>query len=80
LRANGLIRPIVVWQGQIIDGRHRERLCRELGIEPRYKEVPAKKYPTEKEMRVLVAVLNEHRRSRTTPLSNEEKRARGAKG
>ncbi len=32
---NGLIDPITVHDGLILDGRHRYRACRELGIEPR---------------------------------------------
>src|SRR5436309_9397966 len=39
LRTNGLINPITTWRGQIVDGRHRDMLCRELGIEPRYIDV-----------------------------------------
>lgn len=36
ITANGLWDPIVVWQGQIIDGVHRLKACLEAGIEPRY--------------------------------------------
>ena len=32
----GLLDPIIVWQGQIIDGLHRQRACREAGVQPRY--------------------------------------------
>jgi transposase len=32
--------------------------------------------PTEDDMRARVTALNEHRRSRTAPMSNEEKRAK----
>lgn len=31
---NGIHQPIAVWQGQIIDGRHRYQVCQELGIQP----------------------------------------------
>ncbi len=33
----GLLDPIIVWQGHIIDGLHRLRACKEAGVEPRYK-------------------------------------------
>lgn len=38
IKANGLIYSIVVYDGQILDGRHRYRACRELGIEPSVKK------------------------------------------
>lgn len=31
-----LIWPIIIHKGKLIDGRHRERACEELGIEPEY--------------------------------------------
>lgn len=31
---NGLLEPVVMFQGAILDGRNRWRACRELGIEP----------------------------------------------
>lgn len=33
---NGLVEPILLYDGQILDGRNRERACRELKIEPRF--------------------------------------------
>ena len=36
IAALGLIDPITVWRGQIIDGVHRLRACAETGVEPRY--------------------------------------------
>ena len=36
IRAHGLLNPIVVWQGQVIDGVHRLLACLEAGVEPRY--------------------------------------------
>jgi ParB-like chromosome segregation protein Spo0J len=75
LRKLGLLNSIVLWRGQIVDGRHRQMFCRELGIDLRYDDLTAR-CPTEEAMRSYVAALNEHRRSRTTPLTIEEKRAK----
>jgi ParB-like chromosome segregation protein Spo0J len=36
IRAHGLLEPIVMFEGQILDGRHRHRACTEIGIEPRF--------------------------------------------
>lgn len=38
IRANGLLAPITLYDGQVLDGRHRLRACLELGIEPRYED------------------------------------------
>ncbi|MGI8594682.1 MAG: ParB N-terminal domain-containing protein, partial [Solirubrobacteraceae bacterium] len=35
---NGLQTPITLYEGQILDGRHRARACAELGIEPEMRE------------------------------------------
>jgi len=75
LRKLGLLTPIALWRSQIVDGRHRDLFCRELGIEPRYDDL-TDRCPTEAAMRAYVAALNEHRRSRTTPLTVAEKQAR----
>ena len=32
--AHGVHEPLTIWQGKVIDGRHRLRACIELGIEP----------------------------------------------
>jgi N6-adenosine-specific RNA methylase IME4 len=39
IEANGLHEPCRLWRGQLVDGRHRLRACRELGCEPRFVEV-----------------------------------------
>jgi hypothetical protein len=38
IESNGLLVPIWVYQGQIIDGRNRYRACIELGIKPKFQE------------------------------------------
>jgi hypothetical protein len=38
IRANGLNHPIVIHDGQIVDGRNRLLACRQAGIEPRFVE------------------------------------------
>jgi N6-adenosine-specific RNA methylase IME4 len=41
IAAEGLKEPIWVLNGQVVDGRHRWRACRELGIHPTTRELPA---------------------------------------
>ena len=36
IEENGQIQPIIVHKGMILDGRHRQRACDELDIEPRW--------------------------------------------
>ena len=38
IASNGLLVPIVLHEGKVLDGRHRLRACRELGLEPRYED------------------------------------------
>ena len=38
IQRHGLLEPITTFKGEIIDGVHRARACRELGIEPKYVE------------------------------------------
>lgn len=37
IKSEGLNHPILVWQGKIVDGRHRHKACALAGVEPRYK-------------------------------------------
>src|SRR4051794_29427997 len=39
IKRHGLKEPILLHQGQILDGWHRYRICLELGIEPRFKPI-----------------------------------------
>jgi len=36
IRANGLLRPITTYDGQILDGRHRFRACEQVNVAPRF--------------------------------------------
>ena len=36
IREDGLMDPITVWHGQVIDGRHRYAACAEAGVERRF--------------------------------------------
>ncbi len=38
IKANGLNNPIVLFEGKILDGRHRYRACREVGVTPMFRE------------------------------------------
>ena len=39
IRDGGLQRPITLWRGQIIDGRHRYEACLQAGVEPHFVEL-----------------------------------------
>ncbi len=38
VRLNGLLEPIVLYEGKILDGRHRYKACGFTGVAPRYEE------------------------------------------
>jgi hypothetical protein len=57
IRESGQLEPILTCDGQIIDGRHRERACLELGLEPTYQE-----WTGEGSLIGFVVAKNQHRR------------------
>lgn len=59
IRKNGLQLPIQLYEGKILDGRHRYRACRELKIEPRTEEARID------DPVVFVCSMNLHRRHLT---------------
>jgi ParB-like chromosome segregation protein Spo0J len=38
IKANGLHQPIILFGGQVLDGRNRLRACQQAGVEPRFEE------------------------------------------
>jgi ParB-like chromosome segregation protein Spo0J len=75
VRERGLVVPVVIWRDQIVDGKHRSKICREEGVPLRYDDI-TERCPTEEEMRAYVKALNQYRRANTKPLTTAEKRAR----
>jgi hypothetical protein len=62
IKAHGLIEPIVMFDGQVLDGRNRLRACEHVGVQPRFVEWKANGLtPTE-----WVVSMNLHRRHLTT--------------
>ena len=47
IRRLGLLDPILMWRGTVVDGYHRLRACLELGIEPRFDVLSADADPLE---------------------------------
>ena len=43
IRDNGLINPIIIFEGKILDGRHRYKACVELDLEPSFVEYTGNK-------------------------------------
>jgi len=44
---HGLIQPIVLHEGKVLDGRNRYRACRELGVQPRFVNYDGQQSPVE---------------------------------
>ena len=40
IKTEGLLEPIVIWQGKIVDGRHRHLACKEARVKPEYSYLP----------------------------------------
>ena len=47
IRRLGLLDPILMWRGTVVDGYHRLRACLELGVEPRFDVLSADADPLE---------------------------------
>lgn len=56
---NGLHMPIMTYRNKVVDGRHRLRACKELGIVPWFEEMVA---ANDAEMNRIVVSINLHRR------------------
>ena len=56
IKENGLLEPIALYEGRILDGRHRYRVCQELGI-----DCPTKDYDGDDPARFVIS-LNVMRR------------------
>lgn len=61
IQANGLLDPITTYQGKALDGRHRDAICDELSIKPRYVRY------TGSDPAAFVISKNLHRRHLTKP-------------
>ena len=47
IREQGLLDPIAVWRGEVIDGRHRQRACLAVGVVPLYIHLDPEADPVE---------------------------------
>jgi len=70
IRKNGLIKPIILFEGQILDGQNRYLACKEANVEPYYQD-----YTGQVDPKSLVQSLNIHRRH----LSESQRAMLGAK-
>jgi DNA-binding Lrp family transcriptional regulator len=67
IRAHGLNERIVLYESMILDGRNRERACREAGVEPHYREMT---FAGHAEAVNYVISANIHRRHLTAEQKN----------
>src|SRR4029077_12050262 len=62
IAAHGLRTPILTYQGEVLDGRSRERACEMAGVAARYEEAQV---ASDDEALDLAVSLNQHRRHLT---------------
>jgi len=58
IKTNGQAQPIIMFQGQVLDGRNRLAACQRAGVEPSCKDFDG----DEEAAKALVRSLNDHRR------------------
>jgi len=63
IKENGLLNPIEIFEGKIIDGRNRYRACQKIGLRPRFYEIQT---GDDFDAVSYVLSLNLHRRHLTT--------------
>ena len=64
IREHGLLDPITLWRGQIVDGRHRFLACIKAGVPPRFEHLPDDADPLEH-------VLSKNQNRRDTSISQK---------
>lgn len=74
--ARGLLNPIWLYEGRILDGRNRLRACREAGVDPVFAEFEG----TEEEAAAFVDSQNLHRRHLTAEFRRQRVAEMRAKG
>jgi ParB-like chromosome segregation protein Spo0J len=68
IRAHGLHESIVLYEGMILDGRNRDRACRQAGVKPHYREML---FGSHAEAVAYVISANIHRRHLTAEQRRE---------
>lgn len=63
IQERGQRQPILIWDDQVIDGRHRLRACEEIGRHPDFQDVTL--LVVESDLPAYVRSLNDHRRHET---------------
>ena len=65
IETNGQLHPIIMYQGKVLDGWHRFRACRDLGVEPIIQPLPAGRDP----LHYSIASNVERRQSKPSQLT-----------